>query len=249
VLDTETTTDPALTLMFGCARLYRLDSKGFALVLELLFHADDLEEHDPHGYKILREYSAREGLKLLSRREFVERVFWRFGYKARAWIVGFNLPFDLARLAVSWGAARFGSPAGFSLVLWDYLGPDGVWRENRYRPRIRVATIDSKRSLMRFTRTADPDPLDLIPEDSDHGQPDPKYTFPGHFLDLRTLAFALTNEGHSLNSACKAYTVTHGKTKAPAHGVISEKLIAYCRRDVLATSELCEQLLADYERH
>ena len=197
----------------------------------------------------MSKYAAREGLSLLSRREFVDRVFWRFGYKARAWIVGFNLLFDLARLAVSWGTARSGSPSGFSLVLWTYPGEDGVWRESRYRPRIRVATIDSKRSLIRFTRTADPDPRDLIPEENDDGQPDPRYTFSGHFLDLRTLAFALTNEGHSLASASKAYTVTHGKTTAPAHGVISEELIAYCRRDVLATSELCERMLADYERH
>jgi hypothetical protein len=34
--------------------------------------------------------------------------------------------------------------------------------------------------------------------------PDPGYVFPGHVLDLRALAFALTNQAHSLASACRA---------------------------------------------
>ena len=82
-----------------------------------------------------------------------------------------------------------------------------------------------------------PSPTDLIPEDDPDAEPDPRYTFPGNFLDLRTLAFALTNEGHTLEIACKAFGVKHGKIAAPnSTGVISASYIDYCRRDVLATS-------------
>ena len=249
VLDTETTVDAAQTLLFGCARVYRLDRQGFALLREVLFYADDLADVDPEGFRLLVAYAAREGLQLLSRREFVDDVVWRVGFKGRAWIVGFNLPFDLARLAISWGTARGSGSGAFSLTLWDYQAEDGSRRENGYRPRIRVETIDSKRALIRFTRTREPDTVDLIPDDSEDAQPDPAYTFQGHFLDLRTLAFALTNRGHTLDSACKTFKVKHGKTKPPRHGVISRKLIAYCRRDVLATAELCERMIEAYERH
>ena len=47
--------------------------------------------------------TVREGAKqirLMSRREFVEYMF-QLAYKARVWVVGVNVPFDLSRLAVN----------------------------------------------------------------------------------------------------------------------------------------------------
>ena len=249
VLDTETGTDRAQALSFGCARICRLTDDGLLLLREVLFHADDLGLRDPSGLERLRKYSKEHGIELLSRREFVNKILWPVGYKARAWIVGFNLPFDLSRLAVSWGAARKSGRGGFSLVLWDYLGKDGVYREHPYRPRVHILTIDSRRALISFRRRLDPDADDLIPEESTSGEPEPGYRLPGNYLDLRTLAFALTNEGHTLASACEEFGVEHAKLKAERHGVITRRYIRYCRRDVVATAELFEQLLAEYEHH
>ena len=62
--------------------------------------------------------------------------------------------------------------------------------------------------------------LDLIPEGSLSGRPEPGYIFRGHFLDLRTLAFALTDRGYSLEQACKAFGVEHGKQKIDRHGIL-----------------------------
>ncbi len=45
-------------------------------------------------------------MKALTRAQFVEDVFYGFGYDLRATIIGFNLPFDLSRLAVAHGPAR-----------------------------------------------------------------------------------------------------------------------------------------------
>ena len=50
-------------------------------------------------------------LRLMSRREFAER-FDKAARKGRATVAGFNLPFDLSRLAVSCGEARGGRFAG-----------------------------------------------------------------------------------------------------------------------------------------
>lgn len=250
VLDTESTTDASQRLTFGCWRVL----VGGATVDEGLFFGDDLPEAD---LATLRAYAASHRadtanaapLRLLSRRDFLERVVWRVAYKARGLVVGFNLPFDLGRLTVGWGEARgdyYGG--GFSLVLWDYER-GGERRENRYRPRLAVKSIDSKRALIGFTRRRSPDTADQIPEGSSDGRPDPAYAFPGHVLDLKTLAFALTNEAHSLASACEAFGVEHGKAEAERHGVVTPQYVDYCRRDVLATAELLAKLLEDHDRH
>ena len=252
VLDTETATDFGQALLFGCARIYRLDKQGPYLIAEgeSLFHADDLSERDPAGYRRLLAYAERRGIKLRTRRSFVKEVLWPIGYEARAWIVGFNLPFDLSRLAVeSNPRARAGS-RGFSLIIWDYLDRrSGQWQPSRFRPLITIEPIDNKRSIIRFGRVREPRDDYLIPEDDPYAEPDPRYTFPGHFLDLRTLAYTLTGESHSLSTACEAFRVKHPKRRAERHGVITARYIDYCRRDVLATSELAFALLDEYERH
>lgn len=250
VVDTETTTDPTQRLTFGVWRVY----KESTLIDEGLFHGDDLP-----GTKlqVLQEYVTShqadtptpEPLRLLSRQAFLGEVFWPVACKARGLVVGFNLPFDVSRLAIGSGTARgvfYGG--GFSLPLWDYE-KDGVRQENRYRPRIAVKSIDSKRSLTGFTRRRSPDAEDLIPEGSVDGTPDPGYVFPGHFLDLRTLTFALTNQSHSLASASRAFGVEHLKGVVEQHGAITPEYINYARQDVLVTYELFKSLTIEHNRH
>lgn len=250
VFDTETRVDATQRLTFGS---YRFIVSGVCME-EGLFYADDLSAEER---QLLEEYAAThaadvvpEGtpeLRLLSRREFLDRLY-RAVYKGRCLLVGFNLPFDLSRVAFDCTAARGRFAGGFSLGLWTY-GEPGNERRNQYRPRICMKQIDSKRALKGFTACNSPDASDLIPEESESGQPESGYKFRGHLLDLRTLAFALTDKGYSLQSACRAFAVEHGKLIAPAHGQITASYIDYNRRDVLATSELAERLLEEYARH
>ena len=211
VFDTETRIDAAQALTFGS---YRFFEDGVCLE-EGLFSADDLPRADRgtldayvkrHPAATDRRRGVPE-LRLLSRREFLGKLYTA-GFDTRALIVGFNLPFDLSRLAVDFGNARDQRFAGgFSLALWDWVDATGERRINKHRPRIAIKHIDSKRALKGFTGTLDADPVDLIPEGSETGEPECKYKFRGHFLDLRTLAFVLTDRGHSLDSACKAFGV------------------------------------------
>ena len=122
-----------------------------------------------------------------------------------------------------------------SLVLETYAAPEGAL-ENRYAPRIGVKTIDSKRHLMGFTR----------PFGEDRAW---RKGFRGHILDCRTLAFALTNESHSLASACEAFGVKHPKAETTGHGEITPHYIEYNRRDVQATAEVFAELLTEHLRH
>src|SRR5215472_4118849 len=81
------------------------------------------------------------------------------------------------------------------------------------------------------------------------GKPEENYTFRGHFLDLRTLAFALTDKGYTLKAACEDFGVEHKKQVVKRHGVVTKRYIDYNRRDVLATSELAVKLLEEYDKH
>lgn len=252
VFDTETRIDATQRLTFGSYRFLvdgRCQEEG-------LFYGDDLPDAErrmlaryvaTHRAEVVDE--GRADLLLLTRRQFLKK-FYEAGYKGRALIVGFNLPFDLSRLAIDVGAARERFAGGFSLTFWSYTDTRGSERPNRYRPRIGIKHIDSKRALIGFTARHRPDPLDLVspPHRADGGAPHDRI-FRGHFLDLRRLAFALTDRGYSLASACEAFGVAQGKQTVTRHGVVTRRYIDYNRRDVSATADLAAKLLEEYARH
>lgn len=250
VFDTETRTDASQRLTFGSYRFFI----NHELREEGLFYADDLPARDR---RTLERYVADQNrrasnplgvsLLLLTRREFLKK-FYKAVYKGRALLVGFNLPFDISRIAFAARPARGRFAGGFSLALWSYLRM-GVERPSTRRPSVGIKHIDSKRALKGFTARFGPDDSDLIPEDSATGAPEKGYKFRGHMLDLRTLAFALTDRAYTLEGACKSFAVEHGKQRVTRHGVVTKKYINYNRRDVQATSELAEKLLAEYVKH
>ena len=267
VFDTETTIDRTQRLLFGCYRFYettwRTSGPTIRCIDEGLIHADELPISDPSGFKILQDYVRSHepvvdpdlsvwrtaiGLRLMSRTEFAER-FDKAARKGRATVVGFNLPFDLSRIAVGCTDARRGPfTGGFSLVLSEYTDKKGVRRPNPHRPAIAIKTIDSKRSLISFTAPLQTDRVDRIPEGSTDGKPKKGYVPRGHFLDLRTLTFALTNEGHTLESACDTFNVPYTKRDVD-HGLITTDYITYCREDVQATAQLYTASMREYVRH
>jgi hypothetical protein len=248
VFDTETAIDDTQALLYGGFRYCRVDGLIVTTVAEALMYADDLLDRDPAGYALLRSYAASHKadadgtylrvepnweLQVLSRTEFVNRWLWRVGYYPHnkgddpATIVAFNAPFDFSRIAVDVAEARGDLYGGFSLILW--ADPDGT--PTRWRPRLAIKSLDSKRAIKKFRKL-------------ERGRND----FAGHLLDLRTLVFALTGASHSLHSACAAYGV-EGKAATPELGVITEKAIDYCQQDVAATSRLFEAVMAEYGTH
>jgi len=248
VFDTETRVDPTQRLTFGS---YRYIVEGVCLE-EGIFYAPDLPEAD---LKILEDYAwihpanaANKILKLLTLKEFLKK-FYSAVYQQRCLLVGFNIPFDLSRLACGFSSARGRFAGGFSLELWSYTDPFGNEVKHQYRPRIAIKHVDGKRALKGFTGRSSCDEADLIPEGSESGDPEKGYKFRGHFLDLRTLAFALTDRGYSLIGACEAFGVEDSKQTVYAHGVINDEYIDYNRRDTLATEELAVKLLAEYHKH
>jgi hypothetical protein len=133
IFDTETTTDKTQRFLFGSYRLCQWPKKGGGLICqkEGLIYADDLPKTDPEGFACLQEYAESRAadtprgfpnsIRFLSRSEFVKAVFYPLGYGAEALIVGFNLPFDISRIAVDYGSARNQQyRSGFSFILAQY---------------------------------------------------------------------------------------------------------------------------------
>jgi hypothetical protein len=236
IFDTETSTDTSQSLTFGAYRFCRQTSAAQYLCLEEgLFHPDDANSR---SVGIMQDYikhntpeNPKDGpdkLKLYSHADFVEKVLWE-AIQAGAMIVGFNLPFDLSRIAVDWCKARNG---GWSLILsMRRSRKTGNIEANPDRPRVRVTSKDSKSAFIALMRprVAEEWPV-------------------GRFLDLHTLAFALRSESYSLDNACAAFGVP-GKIKHEPTGKISADEINYCRQDVRATTNLLNALRHEFDLH
>ena len=254
VFDTETTIDPSQNLQVGVWRFYRDDPDGQAGVTcieEGFFYPDDLPDTDPNGYRALIEYASahepdtapgyahtQEGIPVWPISEWLEKRFYRYGYRHRnrCVIVGFNLLFDLGRIASHWGEGKGNFLGGWSLGLWGHHR-GRKWVDELFHQRVNAKHIDSKRTLFSFgTLNADKDP-------------DPHLRgLKGMFVDLRTLTFALTDRGHTLESACKAFGDPFEKADVE-YGVITPGLLHYARADVEHTARLYRACLDELALH
>ena len=94
ILDTETTTDPSQHLRFGT---YQVRCDGELSEAGIFYDPDAVSGLE---VETLQQYVTKHELKLITRDEFADRVFYGIGYALRAAFVGFNLPFDIARIPV-----------------------------------------------------------------------------------------------------------------------------------------------------
>lgn len=249
VFDTETELGGPQDLIVACYRYVRVSWSGpvpkLTTIEEGLVVPDDLEERDPHAFALVAAYAldyqpsvdlnvrdVTRRLVVLTRHQFCERMLWQACWRNRATLVGFNLAFDISRLRLSWHEGRGHHRGAFVLRLWEYQGGD-----HRYRPNVVARRLDNKRTLFSWSGVLDP-PNDGAPHSSKDN----------HFLDLRTLCFALTNGSHSLESACRAFDIRYLKREVEL-GMLSEELIDYVRDDVGATTLLAEAALKVFHQH
>jgi hypothetical protein len=236
VWDTETTLDLEQKLNFGIWRFCKLEDGEYVSVQEGVFYRDGLPVKDVRRILHYTQNNSADHivpkgspeLVVLTRAEFVERIFWE-AVRAGALIVGFNLPFDISRIAARWGTARKG---GFSFVL-SQLSKRRV--ENHHRPRIRIAPLNGVTEKIELTAVRRSDEQHRWRRD--------------RFLDLHTLAFALTDNSYSLAGAIHAFGSVPTKLEHKPTGKITDKEISYARQDVRATLGLLNALKREYELH
>jgi hypothetical protein len=234
VFDTETRITADQSLTFGVFRLCELKNETYALTREGIFHADDLLAAER---KVLENYTRMAvsdakafppEFPLYSRSDFMKKVFWPAIKRNGALVCGLNLPFDLARLALAWTR---GEHDEWSLTMSQYS--NGV--ENRNIPRILITPIDSKKAFIRLAKPWKPE------EWKDNGK--------AHFLDLRTLAWALFNRSFSLRRLCKELQTEHQKIDHEPTGKVTVEEIEYARQDGRCTVDALNALKPEFDKH
>jgi hypothetical protein len=127
VFDCETRTTPDQRLRFGA---YQLRNKGRPFERGAFYEPEVLSAEDLTVLsKVVSEESETsdgERVRLLTRDQFVDQVLYGSGRDVGAQIVGFNLPFDLSRLAIDYDSARRSMRGGFTFKLSEKEGRANV---------------------------------------------------------------------------------------------------------------------------
>jgi hypothetical protein len=225
VFDTETTVDAAQRLRIGSYQL----RKGDQLDEAGLFH--DAATLSAADLDVLKLFARKNALTLRTVSEFVDEVLYDRAYDLRASIVGFNLPFDISRLAVKHGSARGKAMrGGFTFKL------SSKW----WRPAIQVRRLNVRASLMQFTHP----PKRRDPRGHRERKIPPRHRR-GSLIDLKTIAAALLSRSFSLASLADFLKTETRKTESGGHGKqLTERYLRYAIQDVQATWE-CYQVLRD----
>lgn len=176
----------------------------------------------------LRRVSRSRGHRLMTAADFVDRVFYPSA-KAGATIVGFNLPFDISRLAIGHEAARAVRRKNGTVDRSMQGGFTFKLSTNPTSGNVRVKHLSRRAAFINFARPA--------PER-------------GFFLDLRTLSAALTSQSHTLDSLAKLLKTETGKAKFEDFDRdIDEEFISYAIDDVQVTRECYDRLILEYAKH
>lgn len=227
IFDCETTIDASQKLRFGT---YQVRREGQLWQAGIFY---DPANVSPHELALLERFVASEGLELLTRDEFVDQIFFGIGYDYRAAIVGFNLPFDLSRIAIRQGSAKGKMRGGFSFALSHDKRP----------PHVQVKHHSSKAAFIQFAA-----PFKNRTNRSGQKRNQKERVQRGHFIDVKTLAFALFAKPFSLASLCTMLDVANPKLDFEGFaGPISDEMIAYAVGDTQATWECYEKLIAKYQ--
>ena len=216
VFDTETRTDLYQNLTFGYYVVY----DGNRLDLHGLFY--DPNVVTPKEKKILEEFSKNEDVELITLEKFRE-IFLNETFRLESLCIGFNLPFDLSRIAKSAGIGKYANKDGFSFEI----------HKDSYRyPRLIVTRATNTLSFIKWGNL-----------------PNKKRNPQGNFLDLRMAVHALTDRKRSLAKACKDFETKYKKQKISEHGKITPEYIRYCIADVKATHSLYQKVKEEFDSY
>jgi hypothetical protein len=228
VFDCETTTDATQRLRVG---FYQLRNDG-KLEKEGIFF--DPNAISPDEATRLRAYAKLRDIETLTIVVFRSEVFLRYGYTRQGTVVGFNLPFDLSRIAINHGPARRNMRGGFSFEL----------TRNSDDPRVRVKHLSPRAALIDFAKPGEQETARGM---RNRGLKIPAYR--GHFVDVKTAAAALLSRRFSLEILAAHLGTPTQKHKTDEHGTLTPAYLDYARADVQVTWECYADLSRRYSEH
>jgi hypothetical protein len=232
VFDTETTTDAGQSLRIGT---YQVRKTGELFGAGVFFDPEGVTDAE---LLTLKNYAAANGLSLLTRDDFADQIFYGIGYQLRAAIIGFNLPFDISRIAIRHGSARSNKyqdmRGGFTFKI----------SKQKIYPNCQIKHLSRNCSFIRFAS-----PMGQRDARGERGRGQYNRPRRGHFVDIKTLANALFARGFSLADLSKFLKVENPKLDFDDFaGPVSDTMIEYAVRDVQTTwecyLELTERLAA-----
>ena len=230
VFDTETTVDAAQRLRVGAYQFRKANKLGEA---GLFYDPAIVSDGD---LALLQWVCHERGYALRTVSEFTDEVLFARAYDLRASIVGFNLPFDISRLAIRHGSARGKAMrGGFTFTLSSH------W----WRPAIQVRHLSARASLIQFTHP----PKRRDPRGQRKRKIAPRNRR-GSFIDLKTIAAALYSRSFSLGSLADFLQTTTRKADSGGHGrELTADYVSYLLDDVQATWECYQSLRDKYALH
>lgn len=221
-LDTETLTDVSQQLRFG---VYQVRHNTTMVEQGAFYDPPTLSASEQ---SLLYAYAAKHGWQYVyTVREWCDKVFYYYSYDRHATVIGFNLPFDISRLALGHATARGSMRGGFSCTL----------SENSYRPRVRVKAQDSHKAFINFAAPSRP-----------------RLPFNGYFVDVKTLADALLSSSWSLDRLARHLDTPTTKLTPTADGEFYDRpltveFLDYAVADVQATYECYQKLRRIYNSY
>lgn len=225
IFDTETTVDAVQKLRVGFCQV----RKAGSLQREFVFVADDLPEAD---LATVKAYAHERRIELISVEDFRKKIILTVCYRGNGTLIGFNLPFDISRIAINAGVARGNMRGGFTFELSE-------WKSD---PNIRVKHLNATSALIDFAKPGKQHTgrgMRNRAEKVEHNR--------GVFIDVKTIAAALLSGRFSLKRLANRLKTKTQKLETEEHGgPITFDYLDYARADVQATWECFEKLAAMY---
>ena len=228
IFDTEDDADAGQSLRFGTYQVRQFHELREAGIF-----------FDPAGVtaselECLKKYAECHDQRLITVQEFNDEIIFGIGWDFRARIVGFNLPFDISRIAIKYSSARTSMRGGFSFTLSN----------QKIYPNIQVRHVSQRMAFIRFAGT-------MRQKDSrgmrNRGQQIPQRE--GHFVDVKTLAGALFERSFSLSGLSNFLKVENPKMEFDDFdSPVTDDMIEYAVRDVQTTWECFVELMAKLEQ-
>ena len=229
VFDTETTSDPSQRLRFG---FYQI-RKGAELFQAGAFY--DADAMSPTELALMQAFAKDSDIECMPVGAFIDDVFYGVAFDLRASFVGFNLPFDLSRLATRHGLARGKMKGGLKFQLSD----------DKRRPHLQIKHLSSKSALIQFAG--------VFKRTDTRGMRKRGIAPPvrrGAFVDLKTIAAALTSQSFSLASLAAFLGTATRKAETNEHGkALTAVYLRYGMQDVQVAWECFVALREKYENH
>lgn len=245
--DTETTTDTFQNLKVG---YFEIHEKG--ILQESGFFYNPMPENNldistrftipqntlsqtPLSYEevqILKEYAKKENIPLYTTKQFIKNIFFYEVYEKETLCNGFNLPFDISRIARRAGNTVKGSPTKGDILLSFPHIPN---------------SLNIKIGRMGLAET-----ISFVNPETEKGEEAPRLKTKGYFLDsahLLSVLFGSGTQHFTLKQACKILKTEHQKEDTEEHGIITDKYLHYLQWDVKCTFDVYKKLEETFNKY